>query len=360
MTKEQITLYFREGTSDKVYHASIDERNGGFVVQFAFGRRGSTLQTGTKTPAPVPYEKAKAVYDKLVIEKMNKGYTPGPDGTPYQHTDKEARDSGVRCQLLNPVTDEQAAELIESREFWMQEKKDGQRVLLKKDGNAVRGINRKGLAIALPAPLVACAKQIAGSFLLDGESVGDTYHAFDLLSLNDNDLRARPHNERLKQLTNLLANVKGKAIVPIETATTPHTKRTLFERLKKQKAEGVVFKHCAAPSTPGRPSSTGTWLKYKFFATASLIVAKHNDKHSVALELHANRKERVQAGNVTIPPNVPLPPVGAVIEVRYLYAYKESGHLYQPTFLRVRDDLEPAACTTTQLKYRAPQEDDEA
>jgi hypothetical protein len=41
------------------------------------------------------------------------------------------------------------------------------------------------------------------------------------------------------------------------------------------------------------------------------------------------------------------------------YPTKESGNIYQPVFLGVRDDIKPEACTTAQLKYRAPSEDDE-
>src|ERR1043165_4146528 len=97
---ERITLYYREGSSDKVYQASIEPKGELFVVNFAFGRRGSTLSTGTKTSSPVDYETAKAIYDKLVREKTAKGYTPGEDGTPYQHTDNEQRSTGILPQLL--------------------------------------------------------------------------------------------------------------------------------------------------------------------------------------------------------------------------------------------------------------------
>ena len=50
---QRITLYYREGSSDKVYQASIEPQGDLFLVTFAFGRRGSTLSTGTKTQAPV-------------------------------------------------------------------------------------------------------------------------------------------------------------------------------------------------------------------------------------------------------------------------------------------------------------------
>lgn len=52
---EKITLYYRQGSSDKIYQASIDPKDGKFVVNFAYGRRGTTLSTGTKTSSAVEY-----------------------------------------------------------------------------------------------------------------------------------------------------------------------------------------------------------------------------------------------------------------------------------------------------------------
>ena len=50
---EKVKLYHRQGGSDKVYHAAIEPNGAGFVVNFAYARRGGTLQTGTKTNSPV-------------------------------------------------------------------------------------------------------------------------------------------------------------------------------------------------------------------------------------------------------------------------------------------------------------------
>src|SRR5579862_9025815 len=97
---ESTTLYYREGSSDKVYQVAIEPKGDQFVVNFAFGRRGSTLQAGTKTQSPVTYEEAKKIFDKQVREKTAKGYTPGEDGVRYQQTENENRASGVNCQLL--------------------------------------------------------------------------------------------------------------------------------------------------------------------------------------------------------------------------------------------------------------------
>ena len=35
------SLYYREGSSDKEYHVRLEAKGEGFVVNIAFGRRGS-------------------------------------------------------------------------------------------------------------------------------------------------------------------------------------------------------------------------------------------------------------------------------------------------------------------------------
>ena len=79
---EQITLYFKEGASDKVYQAAIESKGGGYVVTFAYGRRGATLTTGTKTQESVAYGRAKQLYDKLVSEKASPSPWPAT-AVPY-------------------------------------------------------------------------------------------------------------------------------------------------------------------------------------------------------------------------------------------------------------------------------------
>ncbi|MDM8539422.1 WGR domain-containing protein, partial [Desulfobacterales bacterium HSG17] len=126
MKSENITLYFKQGSSDKIYTASLEQaENNLFIVNFAYGRRGATLKTGTKTQKPVDYELAKKTYDKLVKSKTAKGYKPGEDGPQYVHTDNDARETGVQCQLLNFIEESQVAQYINDDEWQAQEKHDG-------------------------------------------------------------------------------------------------------------------------------------------------------------------------------------------------------------------------------------------
>jgi bifunctional non-homologous end joining protein LigD len=356
---EHITLYYREGSSDKMYQCSIEPAGAQFVVNFAFGRRGSTLNTGTKTTAPVDYETAKRIFDKLVREKTAKGYTPGADGTPYRHTDKEQRVTGLLPQLLNPIDESEVARLVADERYAMQEKFDGKRMLLVKAGDAVSGVNRKGLTVGLPSSITESAKGIPGDFILDGECVGDVLFAFDLLELNGEDQRQSPYRKRMSGLTQLLGSGQHSHIQLAKAACSSNEKRHLLERLRAENKEGVVFKQLDAPYSPGRPNSGGPQLKHKFYATLSAVVGKVNAQRSVEVRLRDGRRW-VVAGNVTIPVNQSVPLVGAVVEIRYLYAFKESRCLYQPTYLGERSDVTESECLVAQLKYKSGGDEEES
>ena len=349
---EHITLHYREGSSDKVYQAALEPQGELFVVNVAFGRRGSTLQTGTKTPSPVDYDTAKKTYAKLVREKKAKGYTEGPDGTPYQHTEKEERATGLLPQLLNPIEEHEVQRLIEEPGWALQEKFDGRRVLVRKNGAEIHGINRKGLLIGLPETVFQSAARLSGNFILDGECVGDLFYAFDLLEWDGEDHRRLPYRRRLVKLSNLLDWPGLTHLKRVETATDPADKARLLRHLQSEQKEGVVFKQLNAAYTSGRPNSGGPQLKHKFYATLSAVVASLNDQRSVELHLlDGNGWQPV--GNVTIPANFQVPEVGQVVEIRYLYGFRESNALYQPVYLGPRQDVEPHECVLSQLKYKS-------
>lgn len=345
---EAVTLYFTNGSSDKEYRAWIEAAEGGYSVNFAYGRRGSALTTGTKTTSPVTREKAVVIFDKLVASKTSKGYTAAADGTPYLHSDKQA--SGLLPQLLTVADEAEAARLIDHPEWAMQEKFDGKRLMVRKTGDTVEAINKLGLVVGLSTAIAAAISALPGDVTLDGEAIGDRYWVFDLLARGGDDLTGRPYRDRYAALTELLDGADGAlGLASIWTQSTE--KADTLESLRQRNAEGAVFKHLDAPYTAGRPNSGGAQRKFKFVATLSAVVAAVNDKRSVAVQL-LDGSEWVGVGNVSVPPNHDLPSVGDVVEVRYLYAHP-GGSLFQPVYLGVRDDIEAAECVTAQLKFKA-------
>lgn len=348
--EKSISLFYREGSSDKVYNASIEVKDSGFVVNFSYGRRGNALTTGTKTSSPVDLPSAQKIFDKLVKEKTSKGYTEDTTGKTVGISTTDSKDSGFRCQQPNSIEEDQALRLLEDDNYIMQEKHDGRRLSIKKTGDQLTGINKKGLAVAIH-PDLAKLKSASLDFMVDGEDMGDgVVFCFDALEFNGQDLRALPFSKRLEFLTIIITG-HGLPLIESIDAHNSGEKRKLFERLRSEGKEGVVFKLANSPYSPGRPASGGSHLKFKFYDTASFVVRHINEQRSVSIGLFDGGALQFN-GNVTIPANHAIPQVGDVVEVRYLYAYKESGSVYQPVYLGKRDDVDAAECVVSQLKYK--------
>jgi bifunctional non-homologous end joining protein LigD len=354
--KESIDLFFQEGGSDKEYHIQlVDLQDGTYVVNFQFGRRGSALKHGTKTETPVALAQAEKIYASLKREKMGKGYAPNSSmgsnsPAPAQQVQPASKQVYILPQLLNPVED--AEMYINDDSFLAQEKKDYERRIIISDGKGnVMGFNKKGQQVPVPKNI---AKSITYDCTLDGEISEEKYYVFDILSFEGKDLKSYSATQRLEYLS---AMEFGNSVEVVETAYTTAQKRDMFETLKAERREGIVFKKKSASYTPGRPNSGGNQLKYKFYKTATFIVANETkDKRSVGLELiDDNTGQRIFMGKVTIPPNYDVPAIGDLVEVRYLYAYR-GGAVYQPTYLGKRNDSDLTDATMKQIIYKADDE----
>ena len=352
MQNENISLYFSEGGSDKEYHAELLEAEGGYLVNFRYGRRGSALASGTKTKDPLPYDKAKKVYDKLVAEKMGKGYSTGEAGTAYQDTPKESLFTGVLPQLLNPVAETDLEQMFKNRDWVMQEKHDGERRMVSNVGGEWFGINRKGLRVALPLPLVSALIDLPSDTILDGEIIGETFYPFDLLQLAGDDLRPAAYGDRLDMLGDVLRAADSPHVVPVVSFQSEADKRHAFDLIKSRNGEGAVFKWISASHSVGRPNFGGSQLKFKFVESGTFFVAAQNDtKRSVQVAAFDEIGNQVRLGNVTIPPNHEIPQADDVVEVEYLYAF-EGGCIYQPVYRGKRADQDLGDCKMAQLKYK--------
>ena len=211
--------------------------------------------------------------------------------------------------------------------------------------------------IALPDPIRLAVAAIPFDVLIDGEAVGDTLHAFDLLELDGHDVRRNSYRNRCAALF-LLIPANQPALWRVLTVVETPDKFQIFQNLRQSGREGVVFKDLNAPFSPGRPNSGGPQLKFKFVESASFVVTGHNTKRSVSLGLYSgdgdgNNENLIPAGNVTIPPYHPVPEVGAVVDCSYLYTMKQSGSIYQPVYIGPRSDIPASECGTDQLKYKA-------
>jgi len=359
---KESALSFQEGSSDKVYYVSLERvENDKCVVNFAFGRRGNALQTGTKTNEPVDFTTANRIFDKLVQEKMNKGYkgsiisviekSEPSKVIPVIKTEEVAVS---KCVLLNAIKEEQAHNLINDNDWIIQEKMDGVRYMLEFEGlpfgSNFKGYNRKGKEVPVSEEiktLFESFEDLPPNCFLDGELIGETFYVFDILSM-DVDLREESFERRyslLAEFFRLYFN-KKECIKLVKAYGKKEEKEKLFNDSKAK--EGVVFKRKSASYHVGRPASGGDYLKFKFCESCTCIVSSVSNKRSVGISLMKDGN-LVPVGNVTIPVNYEIPIIGKHIEVKYLYAFA-GGSLIQPVYLGERDDVE--VDTTDSIKYK--------
>jgi len=353
-----ISLYFREGSSDKVYQAQIVSNGDDlYAVSFQYGRRGSTLQTGNKTAVPVTLAEARKIFDKLVAEKKAKGYTEGERGVPYSGGELANRRFEYTPQLLNFIDEHAMLEYLRRPDWFMQEKMDGVRQIVECRAGVVTAGNRNGLTVAVSAAIVEAVLALGHDCVLDGEATGDVYWPFDLLSFDGRDIAERSATYRLHLLTATLNAKQSKALGRVRTAFTEDEKRALLQTIKTEHGEGIVFKNANARYAPGRPASGGDALKHKFTASATCCVVSHNrGKRSVLVAVHKHTDDAsalrpvIEIGNVAIPPNSDVPPQGSLIEIEYLYAFP-GGALFQPVYRGLRADKDCPDCYTS-LKFK--------
>ena len=366
MTQEQIVLFCNENGSDKEYRAQVIKEGEGFVVNFQYGRRGQALKSGTKTSKPVDLQTAQKVYNKLVAEKLAKGYT-APDevsGSLYVKAHVDMAVGKFLPQLCNSVEKDRLKDLFMSEDWGLQEKMDGERrsIQISREGGVV-GLNRRGLVVDLPEFVALTVRELyldVTPCVVDGEIIGDKFYVFDLLLYESDDFEATtptPLSERYSQLQYLHEvgnpSCQSVVVVPLVVSSFPGVsdeKEKLFDRVEAEVGEGVVFKRLDSIYRPGRPNSGGDWLKFKFVESASCVVIEQNQQRSVKLGLYDHGK-MIDVGNVTIPPNHDIPDLGSVVEIRYLYAYY-GGCLFQPVYLGKRNDIRSINCGIGQLKYK--------
>lgn len=237
---------------------------------------------------------------------------------------------------------------------------DGIRVFLFKSGDKIV-ISSKHGAIYTPqsSPKVfATLPEFLHApyrMILDGEYVGKKAQLFffDVLQVDDRELRPLPLTERKKVLGQIL---KGTGLeVPYKLAKSVEEIQALKERFVKEGYEGVVAKN--PQSAHGQP---GAWLKVKKYDTLDVFIIDYEktqdmERTGVARSWFVgvyDGTRRVQLGKVGAfvekvdPRQVKK---GAVVEVRY-QEVTEDLKLRGAFILRVRHDKVPTECLLSQIK----------
>jgi len=360
---ETIELYFQQGSSDKVYHLQLESVEEQWSVNAQWGRRGSALQSDAKVSS-VAYVEAKRVYDRIIREKTGKGYriaqatangdTPISVGLP-----SVKEHSGHAPELLTPIEEPEALQLVQDASWWFQQKFDGRRLAVQKMDGQYSGINKLGQLIPIDSRLTKCLESVqAQTFLVDGEITDSRFHLWDLLDINGTDLRIQPYEIRYARLGLVFRGV-DEALRVCDTAMTPKAKRAFVKAMHESRAEGFACKNRNAPYAGGR---AGQHYKCKFVATSSFIVGpkpKAGDDHrSIAVYLFDAGRLRFM-GTVGVPDRYRVPKEGEIVEVRYLYCYPgEEGKLIQAKYFgKIRDDIARGDCSVSQLKLKADESD---
>jgi ATP-dependent DNA ligase len=267
---------------------------------------------------------------------------------------------GRVAQLLNPVEAHEVERLLTDDGVLAQQKLDGNRVLCHVEDGEVLPTNRSGQRTNVSAAVLAGLTHLPQGTVVDGEVVRhggtEVYWLFDVLQFAGRDVTHESCFARFSILSDELEPGLSEPVRVLESALTTKQKRGLYERLQQASAEGIFFKRKDAKYTPGRPSSGGTQLKCKFVSSADVVLVE-NAGNAYRMQVFDGGKPfdvgKVFSGTT----NESRAEIDAalgkgkrlVAEVRYLYATADS-QLFQPIFVRLRDDKKEKECVRAQLK----------
>ena len=352
---ESIRLLNQKNSSDKEYRVQLEASGDGFILTGFNGYRGGPLKAQPKIATPAPYAEAKKAYDALVKAKMKGGYVPADAGAAYVVPADIGTPTGIKLQLLTQAPEIDIERYINDDRYLAQEKYDGERRPVARRAEVIGG-NKNGFQVSLPAPVIDILSGLPTDTEIDAEQVGETLFVFDVMKINGECQHDVACLERKRKLDALLHRLPGSAnIISVATAVGTEAKRALYQMLRAERKEGIVFKLIDAGYTEGKNEDQ---IKIKFIESATLQVAStHPTKRSITVQGFDDMGVAISLGSVTIPANYDIPPVGALVEVEYLYVVR---NLVQPVYRGVRTDQMLASCTIRQLKYRADIGEDDA
>lgn len=425
--------YLERSAEDGIAHGKLDFVLSGYKLKGRFalvlGHQKESSRNAQRQWLLLKKQDAFASSDASVLEANPRSVLSGliadelEDSAGLPEVELLARQYGAKHQSFNAhgmqpmlcldlpnATPEVAREVL-TRQGWVYELKlDGVRVVADKHAGEVALWSRRGPAVSQSYPEITRAVRAlpAARLVLDGEIIAYdasgrpsfarlarrihartadvwqlareipvSYIVFDLLAMDDLDLRDIPLRKRKELLSRV---VRGKGFVRsldhFDEAGQP-----LFEFCRREGLEGVVAKRADSPYRLG-PRRSGDWVKVKCHREAEFVVVgltrgKGARSQLGAIDLASYRGEQlVIRGKVgsgleqTAISTVlelargseratcaatgslePAPNGRTFVEPRVVVSVRfggwtEDGRLRFPVFLGIRSDIEPTACTS--------------
>ncbi len=374
---KSVSLHYTDGgRSDKVYNIEIEEVGPNqFDVTGYNGKTGGTLTPRKQNDSPVSRSEAERLFAELENKKVNhrttpyvvlsrNGATTPPTTRPSSPTTTH-ESTGFVANHPKKVSEDEALRLLSNDDYFVEQKCDGEFMSVLYRRNRVTASNKRGNGIPVPPKIATAIRQLASlasceTLGLAGEYLDSTLHIFTIWEKNGTSLMTLPQHlrvavkEKLEQVfaEHLAASTKKISLKFVYTAKTQSDKTVLYETIKANAGEGVVFKH--------RESDIS--FKYKLYETTEVLLVANSKRSAECFAYHDGTLTSL--GSVTIPhdsthqqikdANLRRQPVVASVKYLYLSAPPAigptCGQLTQSSFLRFRPDFDEHSCVTTELK----------
>jgi len=376
---KSVNLECTTGGSYKEYRMTLeDTESGSFEVIALWGKIGSSLTRTVKFGGDLAG--AEKEYAKILKGQLNKspayiivgekddGQTSdsGTTGSqtfaapsaPSEPVDVKKVIARIVPMLCQPVLEESDLErFFGSDRYVFEEKYNGTRKEVMKGDSVLSITNKKGQATGkgmLPKTQKEFLK-VPFNFTVDTEDepVGGGCVLLDLLTYKGKPLDRLARKDRRPILEAFYSECgfDPKVVRLAQQAVGTANKRAFFQRMKDEKAEGIIVKDNEAMYVGGEAGREYQW-KHKFQATASFIVDKIaiGGKNNIGIAL-LDGLTRVLCGKVTMNGKV-VPALNSVVEVQYIYAEHGSNKLNQAKYIGPREDVDLSECKIGQLKFK--------
>jgi ATP-dependent DNA ligase len=251
----------------------------------------------------------------------------------------------LKPELLTEVPYSSLPKFISDDRYGIEEKYNGKRRTVVRDGNNVFSYSKDGGVRTLPARLVGrILSHPMPRFVIDCElMVDETLKTFDAIILDDDLLGGDEYIERHKKLKLAFNKISWIEVAHLAVGTIEKT--AFVQKLIEENAEGIVLRKLDAVYQQG---DSRQHKKIKFWRICDCVVISVGQNEKESARVGVWHKDRlIEVCGVSLIGKI-QPVVGDVVEVKCLYSTPDL-HLVQPGLLGIRDDKASRQCTSDQL-----------